>query len=171
MIAAIGWPDGVAESPAAVPIQPCALPPLAFAKRAKAKKLDMTDALIGSVLAGMVSSKAKEPPAADAPAAEPTSWCREGAAGPIYATYRSGGTDSYVLALADAGRTISVAPGISLDDKQPPVAIYLNDLDRTLVYPGFDGLPRPDQVVAAVQKGSPISSTSRNGKDITIDAK
>ncbi|WP_448662147.1 hypothetical protein ACG3SL_15940 [Sphingomonas sp. CJ20] len=173
VIGAIGWPAGVALAPAAVPIAACALPPLAFAKRAKLKKPDMTDALMGAVLASMASEKAEEAQTAETPmSAEPTSWCREGAANKEFSVYRSDErTSRYLLAIADAGRTIDVTPGFPLDGKEPAISLYLHDLDRTLVYPSFNGLPRPEQAWEAIQKNAPVSSSARGGKDLTIQVK
>ena len=51
IIDGIEWPQGVADAPAAVPVAACAAP-LAYAKRARMKKPDMSDALMGAAMAG-----------------------------------------------------------------------------------------------------------------------
>ena len=161
-IAGIGWPDGAAESPAAVPIAPCPAP-LAYAKRAKLKKPDMGDALIGSVLASMASD-----PTAEKVETGPITWCREGTATSEFGTYRANAaTTSYVMAIGDAGTTLSVGGGFPLG-KDPGYMLTLGLLDRTLVYPSFNGLPRPEAAYQAVKTSQPISSTSRGSTDINI---
>ena len=70
--------------------------------------------------------------------------------------------------MGDAGRVISVLPGISLDSKDPGYRLSLGLLDQTLIYPSFDKLPAPDVAIDAVMKNRPISSTMRGSKNITI---
>lgn len=168
----LGWPmpaAGATPAPAAAPIQPCAQP-LAFAKKAKAKKPDMGSALIGAMLAGM----ADDPEVEKTVIAGPQSFCREGAATPEAAAYRligSDGADRYVIALGDAGRTISVAPEFALDEDSSGFAVTLHELDASYVYPAFDKLPAPDKVIALVRKTAPISSNRRGEKTLTINTR
>ena len=70
--------------------------------------------------------------------------------------------------MGDAGRVINVSPGLALDSKDPGYSLSLGLLDRTLVYPSFDKLPLPDVAIDAVMKNRPISSATRDGKNITI---
>lgn len=162
VIGALGWPNGVADVDAAVPITPCATP-LAYARKAKLKPPSMMDALLGATLAGIKPTdeqKAK---------AMPVTWCREGEPKQEYAVYRAVGNDTgYTIAMGDAGRVINVSPGLSLDSKDPGYRLSVGLLDQTLVYPSFDKLPAPDVAIDAVRKSSPISSTTRGSKDITI---
>lgn len=162
VIAGLGWPQGAAESPAAVAVANCAAP-LAYAKRAKLKKPDMTDALMGATLMGMADDKKAD----DGP---PAIFCREGEPTVQYGTYRAvGHNDGYVMAIGDAGRTVSVGRGFALGGGDPGYMLSFSDLDQTLVYPSFDKLPEPAVALDAVMKNRPMSSSSRGGKkEITI---
>lgn len=165
MIAGIVWPSGIAEGPAAVPVLPCARP-LAYARNAKLAKPDMAQALLGAAIFGVATDKAAAKPAEPA---SPSVWCRESDSATAWGVYRADDTtQGYVMAVGDAGRIIQVAPGLPLDDKKPGFFLSLGDLDRTLIYPDFDKLPRPEAAFEAVRKTAPVSSVSRGGKDITI---
>ncbi|HVJ01749.1 MAG TPA: hypothetical protein VM662_06165 [Sphingomonas sp.] len=164
VIAGLGWPEGAAESAAAAPILACATP-LTYARDAKLNQPDMTDALLGAMIAGVAAGKAREAPQG----ATPVSWCREGDANQRFGVYRGAdSTDGYVMALGDAGRAITINRGIAIDKKVAPYQLSLQDLDRTLVYPTFDKLPRPDAAFEAVMKNRPVSSSARGGKNINI---
>lgn len=162
-IADIGWPGTPSVAAPAVPIAACPAPPLAYAKRVKVMKPSMVDALLGATIAGLASAPEKRE------AAEPVLWCREGAGTSLYGVYRSGeGTNSYLMPIGDAGRAIGIAAGFPMDGEKPGFTVSLYDLDKTLVYPKFNGLPHPDQALEAVRKGRPISSSARGGKEMTI---
>lgn len=164
-LAGLGWPKpGTAAEPTATPIQPCATP-LAFAKKAKLKKPDMTMSLMGAMLAGM----AEDPEVEKTPVEGPKGHCREGLAGLESATYRAlNGGEGYTIAMGDAGRTISVYRAFSFEEKDPGFTVTLNDLSATYVYPSFDKLPAPEKVIEMVRKTRPISSSKRGSKDLTI---
>ncbi|MBC9034934.1 hypothetical protein IAG41_21290 [Sphingomonas sp. JC676] len=168
-IAGLGWPTpraGSVEAPASVPIEACASP-LAFANKAKAKKPDTSMALLGAIMANMAQDPEIQEKAAKS---GPVSFCREGNGERQLGAYRalplSG--DAYVIAIADAGRTIDVSPEIPLDGKRAGYSVTLNDLATSLVYPSFDKLPAPAKVFDMISKTGPISSTTRNGKDTNI---
>lgn len=168
IVAGIVWPDTVPESPEAVPIAPCAAP-LAYAKKAKLKPSDMAQSLLGAMVLGVAADKAKEEDAKPGP---PPLWCREGTPAAAYGAYRAdNSTNSYVLAIADAGRVVQVYPALVLDDKDAGFSLTLGDLDRQLVYPNFDKLPRPETALEAVQRSSPVSSVARGGKNVNIYTK
>ncbi len=165
LIAAIGWPVQPAASPAAVPIAVCATN-LSYSRSAKLKKPNMGSALLGGMLMGVISDteKAKPETVTAAPAL-----CRDGAATTQYGVYRRlDATDSYTMALGDAGITISVTPGIQLDKKDPGYRLTLGMLDKTMVYPDFDKLPSPDKAFEAVRTNRPVSSVAHGSKDITV---
>ena len=165
VVKAIGWPADATESVAAVPLPICT-GQLAYARKAKLRKPSLTDALLGATLMGVAADKA-----AKGEKGTPIDWCREGQANQQYGVYRDKGSrDAYTLPMGDAGRTISVSPGIALDGGNGGYMLTLGQLDRTLVYPSFDRLPAPDTAFQAVFKTAPVSSSARGGKDITIDA-
>jgi hypothetical protein len=161
------WPAAAEARPApvAAPVRPCATA-LAFSKKAKLKKPDMTTSLLGAMLAGM----ARDPKLEKTPAEGPTGFCREGTPSQEAAAYRtlSGGT-GYLIALGDAGRTINVNPEFSLDKGKPGYAVIFNDLSISYVFPSFDQLPAPDKVMAMVGKTRPISSSRRGSKTLNIN--
>jgi hypothetical protein len=162
VIKALGWPRGVADADAAVPVVACATP-IAYAKKAKLKPPSMMDALLGATLSNI------KPTDEEKAKAVPVIWCREGPPQQKYAVYRSVGNDTgYTIAMGDAGRVIDVSPGLALDSKDPGYRLSLGLLDQTLIYPSFDKLPAPGVAIDAVMKNRPISSASRSGKDITI---
>lgn len=168
IVAGIVWPETVPESPAAVPIAPCAAP-LAYPKKAKLKAPDMTQSLMGALVLGVAADKAEEK--SEKPGPAPV-WCREGMAVAAYGAYRADSSaDSYVLAIADAGRVVQVYPALALDHKDAGFTLTLGDLDRQLVYPNFDKLPRPEVAIDAVQRSSPVSSVARGGKNVNIYTK
>jgi hypothetical protein len=72
------------------------------------------------------------------------------------------------MAIGDAGRVINVERGLQLD-KDPGYQLSLGDLDRTLVYPSFNGLPNPEDAFKAVRTAPVVSSAARGGKDISIN--
>lgn len=169
LIAAIGWPDGVKESPVAVPVAACPAP-LPYAKKAKLRKPDMSDAILGSALLSVVADKEKEVDAKGdtQPAA---TFCRDLPGKSEYGVYRTlDSTNSYTMALGDAGRTVSIFPSFSaaLAGGKPGFSFTVGLLDSSDVYPDFDKLPPPDQVWETLGKVRPISSSSHDSKNITI---
>lgn len=173
LIAGLGWPSRAADAPAAVPVQPCATT-LAYDRKAKMQKPDMTAGLLGSLLAMAAATKEKPDGTAEAATEEtPALLCREGTGTPAMGTYRaeSRSPDSYIIALGDAGRTISVHPELPLDKKQKPgFAVALATLDKTFTFPSFDRLPTPDAVMQAIARTQPVSSVDRGSKTINIRA-
>ena len=159
VIGAIRWP---AESgnpiPIAVPVKTCAVP-LAFprSKLAKANGADTLMSLLGSRVAG---ENATITPA------RPKTWCREGDAYPHYGVYRAdAGVNGYIMALADAGRVVSVFPSLmgQVDDTGT-YAVSLQDVDgTTFAYPSFTAMPRPEQVRDVVL-GDHTDGNSKDGR-------
>jgi hypothetical protein len=171
VIAALGWPAGVEDGEPAGVVAACA-EPLDFARRAKLQRPNLTDALMGAALAGVVADRANDDEQDDA---APAVFCRDTPGKPEYGVYRLASEQnrkSYVMALGDAGRIISVAPslGAALTGVKG-YAVSFGDLDRTLVYPNFDKLASPDRALEAVTGTSPVASTARGeggGNTITI---
>jgi hypothetical protein len=163
-VAALGWPAAIAPQPAAALVAACT-GSLDYARKAKLKKPDMTDALIGAMVAGAAREKAAKNPEEGLP----VQWCREGDSTMQFGIYRAAGNnDGYLLALGDAGRAISVHRGLALEDRDPGYQVSVATLDRTLIYPSFDKLPRPEAAVEAVMRNRPISSSARDSKQLTI---
>jgi hypothetical protein len=161
VIAALGWPDGVADAAPASLVAGCP-EPLEYARRARLQRPSMTDALLGSALLGMAAGRA------DDEAAATVVFCRAAPGKSEYGVYRDAADrerESYVMALGDAGRTISVAPSLgALVDGNKGYMVSLGELDRTLIFPNFDKLAAPDKALEAVTGVAPISSVAR-GED------
>jgi hypothetical protein len=164
IIAAIGWPAGVTESPAAAPVAACPAP-LPYAKRAKLKKATMNDAIFGALLSGIATEKEEKGEAVPIGAL-----CRDLPPTQMYGVYRAPDANGYVMAIGDAGRTLSVGPSLAgLIEKSAGYSVSFGDVDgSTSVYPSFDRLPHPDQALKALQSSSPISRSSKDSKEITI---
>lgn len=171
LIAGLGWPAAAAnaaQAPAAIPIQGCPTP-LAYNKKAKMQKPDMAAGLMGAMLAMIASKPPKDGEKKDA---APVTFCRDGEGSSEMGVYRALPADdfAYTIAIADAGRTVSVYPDLMSDAKNPGYAVTLNTLDRAYVFPTFDRLPEPAKVLEALSKTRPISSAGRNGNEISIQA-
>lgn len=169
IIEGIGWPQGVAESPVAVPVTACAAP-LAYAKRAKMKQPDMSDAIMGAAMAGPIVDEHGK--TASLAALDPTAYCRDLPPNANYSVYRAPDVkDAYVIALADAGVVVRVGGGaMAIFGDSHGVSVSLADLYGTSIYPSFDKLPSPDLVMQALNSVSPMSRTEGDGKNITINA-
>ncbi|SEM78217.1 hypothetical protein SAMN05192583_1213 [Sphingomonas gellani] len=172
LIAEIGWPAGApAPTRAAVPIPACP-DPIAF-RHARMKKPDMAQAVLGSLLAVVAVSHA-----GDTKSAEPKPWCRDGAPTDTYGVYRrADDRNGYTLALGDAGRVASVYPGNS--NVQLPGAVggwtvSMTDVDNTVaMYPSFDTMPQPSQVMDLIARGAVVSRTNAGSdkqRSTTINA-
>lgn len=165
-IAAIGWPDGVAEGPVAAPVAACTTT-LTYSKRAKLKPASIGDALFGAMAPAVAADEAKEGKAAPIGA-----YCRDAATTAAYGVYRwPEEPQGYLMAIGDNGRTITISPSLSaLVDKSPAFGALYGDLDGSVaVYPSFNALPDPSKVMDALAKSSPISSSDAGGKNITIN--
>ena len=174
LIAEIGWPASASSAaaivaPGAMPVPACTTH-LASAK-AKLRKPDLAQALLGSVLARAAGATPDKP---DTP---PARWCRDGEGTPNYGVYRTEGTkNSYTLALGDSGRSANVFPALSIStlSSGDDFVVTLDEVDGSVAtFPSFDRLPMPEQVLDLVGRGHPVSRTTTNGKDvnITLDGK
>ena len=128
-------------------------------------------ALLGSLISGAGLTKKT----GTAAPADP--WCRDGEASNNFATYRrAGSSDSYLMALGDAGRSASVYPAMVLPNMPTTggFSVALNDVDGgTANYPSFDALPRPEQVMKLLATGKAVTRTTlgSNGRmNVNINA-
>lgn len=161
LVAAIRWPALKQPPRIANPIDACPKP-LKF-KRAKIVQPDLAQTLLGAAL-NLAVSEQKEPSAA-----EPPTFCSQGQGTAEYSVYRPVNNDkTYVLALGDNGIAASVFPQFSLTGEKGNFSVVLSDHDSSDNYPAFNALPEPRQVFEMIMKRSPISSTSRGGKNITL---
>ena len=164
LVGKVRWPASIAPAKVANPVQQCASP-LKF-KRAKPIKPDLAQALMASVLGFAMRDVADKKGGSPAPAVE---YCLEESSGVEFSAYRP--IDSrthYVVAFGDAGVAANVSPEFNLDGETGQYAVVLEDWDSSDSYPSFTAMPTPKQVFELVQRGSPVASASRGGKDIAI---
>jgi hypothetical protein len=123
-------------------------------KAMKAKGTDAFASVLGASLIG-------------AAGVAPATYCRELPGTPVFGVYRKPEESrSYVVALADSGRAVSVQPSPQLAERaRETSSVSLLDLGRTLVYGDFKSLPEPGAVVRHVLTSGPIAMTEfSNGK-------
>jgi len=170
-IAALGWPDKIADQPVAALVAPCAAP-LASVAKARQVPADGASAIAASLM--MIKVPEEEKKEKPEPAAPPTSWCRDVApAGADASVYRPlDSADSYLIALGDAGRGIWVARdtigALLSKSAKPRWAVTMIDVAQNTVYPAFDALPAPAKAAEVVNQGKPMVSVSTWGKDSNI---
>ncbi|WP_394662725.1 hypothetical protein [uncultured Sphingomonas sp.] len=167
----------IATTPAypgpAVPIQPCASQTdFAHLPKAKVEKPGGADVMSDLLLGAVIANHKPDPTTEAVKPAGPI--CRDGAGHTTYGVYRWDGSDinGYTMALYDAGRTISVFPGImSQIEKRKTMSysVVLHHVDDSAdSYPSFNGLPRPEQVWDLITKGTP--SAKSQGNNVSINA-
>jgi hypothetical protein len=170
LIAAIRWPSPLPDAPVLHPIPACPAA-LAFdhAKVVKTQGADVLMTLLGASIASDPKVHHEE---------KPVAWCLDPATTRTAGIYRSiDGAKGYVIALQDAGRTVSVWPSLGAQIGTKGAAAYsvsLHDVDgRTDALPSFDRLPAPDQVMKLLGGGTLGSTTAgAPGKPtISINAK
>lgn len=163
-ISSIRWPATLLPAPAAVPVEPCSSP-LVF-KKAKMMKPDMEQSLIGSFLAMAGATKSSRPQSGS-----PIVYCRDSDAGVAYGVYRPvSSTTGYMIAINDAGRAVSVGEALTLDKSKQLYSVTLLDLGRSSVFPSYNRLPGPRQVMETLPRTRPMSSTEVGTTTINIDA-
>ena len=158
-VGAIRWPDDRSEAKPAAFIADCATR-LTY-RKAKLVEPSMGQAVLGSLLT--IAADSKEPDV-------PVTYCREADEGTRYSVYRPVGSDDrYLLAVGDAGRAVRIVPSISLDGSKPDYSATFLDLGTTFIYPSFDRLPSPKQVMEALPDMEPISSVKVGTSDVSVN--
>lgn len=164
---AIDWPANLPPQPTATPVAACPTP-LSFKSKVKVLPPNTTETLIGAALAGAR-------PNAGSPGA-PVLWCKDAdtlGGLPSAGLFRpDASADSYLIALNDAGRGISVTPNVAaLFDKtaKPGWSVALVQMRQTVNFPPVDGLPDPGQLFHMLQTTKPVSAADTwGGKTITL---
>lgn len=171
-LAELRWPQDLAPAPAAVPVQACT-GPLSLAGEAKPIRTGEksgADTLMSSILGGVIVNdvKAKAQPGERRP-----TWCRDSFQTMEAGAYRAdNAADSYLLAVADAGRAISAEPDpagllAALERKKAKKQSYVVEfvlLPQTLMSVPYDRLPPPEQAIAIIREGKFASGTPTWGK-------
>jgi hypothetical protein len=154
--AALRWPAERAGARVAVPIEPCPTP--LQLREARILRTETSDVLMDSIVGSME-------PEARQPAGPPPVYCREPGATVERGVYRPDrSTDSYLIALQDAGLAVGVgdASGLSrlLGNNRRRFSVTLYHRNTISSYPSFNRLPPPDQAYALVRDGQPLSTTT-----------
>jgi hypothetical protein len=157
-IAALRWPVEGKSVQAAEAIRPCPAP--LKLKRAKRVREDMANSLLDA-LAGSF-----EPAVPERDEAPQRSYCREGSGMGQYGVYRAdAATDSYVIALGDAGVAVSAGPslGAFLTGGKRRIVLTLLDRNTSSAVGSFDRLPPPEQAIRVALGTAPsVSATTED---------
>lgn len=172
-LAELQWPAAVPAAPVAVPIADCSTR-LAASGKSRPVPADFKAMLMTALVGVAARTDSKETDASE----RSRSWCRDTAALKEGSVYRpDAATDSYLIALSDAGRGVFVgpSPANSLVAESKPAAPSWNvafvDLGATTYFQAQDRLPSPSHVLKQVVRG-PVSSrviTHGRKRDININ--
>lgn len=160
-IAAITWPSFAKARPT-YPMTPCA-EPLNITKPAQPAKAGSDASMAAAMLDALVASAAAKRPDESEGQAKPVRWCRD--------AFTTGGTgiyrrneekDNYILALGDGGIGMTVGPSLSslLGKGDKSWSVSLVQLDRQVIFPSYDDILQPQQAVALLQTGKPVSAAA-----------
>lgn len=170
VIGQIGWPEGLAHAPAAVPVADCAKP-IGFGKMARPARRSKDNALANAMVSALMNNP--ELDREDDTTSKAIIYCRDAVLGPhgIYRAMEQ--TDGYLLALGDAGRAAAVQPAMGLFDagSAKSFSVSFFGLDRTLHFLDQDRLVPPAQLIDIIQTQRAVSSvaTTEGGSTITLD--
>lgn len=158
-VAAVTLPAATLPAPAFTEISDCAVP-LKPGKKAKIMRLDMMGTIMLGATLGVVHDKKLEEASADSDAT-PGVWCRDAASEPRYGVYRrEGSEDSYLIGIGDTGTSLSVGR-YDLGPLMKPSRGFLvtqSDGVTEQIYPPFDRLPAPEQVLGLPGNVGPVFS-------------
>jgi hypothetical protein len=163
------WPS-VGTSRPAFAVEPCASP-IKLGRKAKRAPTDLASALVGATLAVPDQAvKAAKP-------ASPPRWCRDSGAVEGAAVYRPGGSsDTYLIAMQDSGRAVSVGRNelgaLVARSNTPRYSVELILLSETLGYGDFRSPPPPQQAMRLLDQTNPLyrTSTTGEGSEITLNS-
>jgi len=158
-VAAVTLPAATLPAPAFAEISDCAVP-LKAKKKAKLMRLDMMGTIMLGATLGVVHDKKLEEASASSGAA-PSVWCRDAASETRYGIYRrEGSDDSYLIGIGDTGTSLSVGQ-YDLGPLMKPSRGFLvtqSDGVTDQIYPPFDRLPTPEQVLGLPGNIGPVFS-------------
>lgn len=150
-------------------------------KNAKRAPADMGTSLMAALLGGIAEDKASKDDKADEAKIEVDTrrFCRDAASTSGYGVYRLGpAAEGFVVAFGDAGAAAWVGrdPAAQLLGRgTKQYALTLTTVDSRMNYAAFKSLPSVSQVVEAISRERPISSSNRSidgkaGNTINIQA-
>lgn len=173
----LALPAAQRAAPPFAEIADCAAPAKP-GKKAKLVQLDMMSTiLLGGILtAGQEERLEKQKAAAekDAPveAASETPWCRDAGSQPEYGIYRTGSDEGYLVAFGDSGTSLTVGRYDMGGLIRPARGFLVTQSDGVTqqVYPPFDRMPLPGQVLGLPGNVSPVFSAGLlpDNKNTTI---
>lgn len=155
ILSAIRWPAARTAERVAEPIMPCESQ-MSF-RKARMIQPDMVQVVLsaGLVLAAQKKEAGKKPDD------KPVTYCRQNGALRTYGVYKVvGRTGGYLMALGDAGVVARVSSTKDLMSGGKQVAVTLATHDAIEIFPNFDGLPKPEQVLELVTGYPPVSSVT-----------
>ena len=159
LVAAIAMPAANRPAPAFTEIADCATP-LKSGKKARIMQLDMMGTIMLGGTLGAVHDKKLEEASADSGAA-PSLWCRDAASETRYGIYRhEGSNDSYLIGIGDTGTSLSVGRYDLGPLIKPSRGFLVTQSDGVTeqIYPPFDRLPAPEQVLGLPGNIGPVFS-------------
>lgn len=164
-VAALRWPKSSGEAQPAVPIEAC--PNALKLMKAKMIKGDMSESLLGGLLAAVSTSRTPARPLGGT-----SVYCKEAIDGMRYGMYRANASsNSYILALGDAGIALSLQPTLTMDQlarkestKSTRWSMSLLNGRNIGVLPIFDRLPPPEQAFRVAMSDRPAVSMSVGAK-------
>lgn len=184
--AALRVPAPAKALPAAVPVEACAdTLSLKPAKRIVSKK-NSSDALMNALLSAALAQGAQSNSHAangkdgkenkedeqDSPPLFSATLCRDSTSTIDHGLYRiPGDADRYVIALGDAGVTLTAAPNdfAALLNRPRSYDLHLTVFEKTMIYAPFASLPTPEQAMQVLDNEKPSAEVSgENGTTITL---
>ncbi|MEP0189113.1 MAG: hypothetical protein ABJP70_04470 [Erythrobacter sp.] len=146
-------------------------------KKAKDAKQESGASVLAALLGGIVADDVNEE---DAETTEPkpvVAWCRDSTLSPMQVAYRADASlESYLIALGDSGRSVSVAPDLNAmllaEDPEKAKKTYsitvITD-DRRINFVPQNRLPSPKRVFEVLQENRVIGSVSTWGDNRSIN--
>jgi hypothetical protein len=154
-IEGLRWPAESAAAPAAAPIMACPSP--LHLRTARVVRPDMDATIMDAFGGALVAEHRGAPPL----------YCREPGATIERGVYRpDGSSESYLIALADAGIALTVGHAIDLSaimgghGPGGRISMTMFGRDGTSVYPSFNRLPPPEQAMAVASRTGPTISVT-----------
>lgn len=167
-VAGMKLPVAVRPAPQLVDIADCQTP-LKSDKNAKLVRLDMMGTiLLGGVIGVANDKRTEKSESRAADLAVDPAWCRDAASRSEYGVYRRGNEDdAYLVAVSDSGTSLTIGRYNMAGLMKPSRGFLVTQSDGVteLVYPPFDRMPQPEQVIGLPGNVSPVSSVSLSPVD------
>ena len=160
VIAGIRFPKDAAAGPVVAPIAECRSH--INYHHAKMQKVDPSQVLFGAIEGSIA-----EEHSASGEQGERIRFCRDGTGTTRFGVYRQDdSSQSYWVAFNDAGQAAFVSSGLGGLIGKGGFQVKSLTFDGIDVFPSFDKLPEPQQVIDLIGRTEPLSHTA--GKTITL---